>query len=92
MDVWRAVLPVPSPAREGAGLRPDHLNGGQVRVQWTLSGEGVRDWFCATLEDVGPFAATRVLECVVWEVPNPRGAAREPAGGCRARKERSLCQ
>ncbi|ASN83383.1 hypothetical protein DFI_19490 (plasmid) [Deinococcus ficus] len=66
-DVRRALVNVPSPAGEGAGVRLDILMNGLVRLQ-VVSPEGsVQAWTCDTLEEAGPLASIHVLDDALCE-------------------------
>ena len=67
VDVRRALLHVPSPDVEGAGVRLDILMSGLVRLQVVSPDGGVQAWTCDTLEEAGSLASIHVLDDAVWE-------------------------
>ncbi|MDP9765197.1 hypothetical protein [Deinococcus enclensis] len=72
-DVRRALMNVPSPAGDGAGVRLDILMSGLVRLQVVSASGSVQAWTCETLEEAGPLASVHVLddalcEQLLWEL------------------------
>lgn len=66
-DVRRALVNVPSPDCEGAGVRLDILMSGLVRLQVVSASGSVQAWTCETLEEAGPLASVHVLDDALCE-------------------------
>lgn len=70
-QVSRAVFNIQS--EEGGSLRVDIVGGSRVRVR-LVSGEGTRDLFCDTLEDLSllvaaePALSGELYEQLLWEL------------------------